>query len=200
MDPIGADRRDRRRHGSRIPVHQIAIDSWLHIVFRPAAAGADHGHAAGHRFEGSDAQTLLVGGNDKHIKPLEHRGQLLAIQRGQTTGDLGQAPLLQALLQDGGVHLTHQIELNGTAGGHQGLDGIEEQIDVLAGIGIAARESHLPGLEALWGREKHRGVDGHQQHPLHRTAGDGFEGPGGIGTQGQDAPLGGPQDLAFKAP
>jgi hypothetical protein len=58
------------------------------------------------------------------------------------------------LLQDVRIHLTHQIQLDGTPSGHQYLNGIKKKFDVLAGVGIAARETNLPGLEELWGGEK----------------------------------------------
>jgi hypothetical protein len=44
--------------------------------------------------------------------------------------------------------------LDGTPSGHQYLYGVKKEFDVLAGVGIAARETNLPGLKELWGREK----------------------------------------------
>ena len=60
MGAIYAHRGDRRRHGHRVTVHQISINSRTHIVLWTAAAGADHGNATGHGLKGGDAETLLV--------------------------------------------------------------------------------------------------------------------------------------------
>jgi hypothetical protein len=44
--------------------------------------------------------------------------------------------------------------LDRTSSGQQYLNGIKKEFDVLAGVGIAARETNLPGLEEIWSGEK----------------------------------------------